>query len=429
MWSSKMNVNPEERPMSVEQEAVLLCLCGLLFIALLYSFFALSLAMFGFGLLALFEVNVKPWRFKWRGTFPSALARFVDQPTWWVMTIPFFLIFFGAFHSDDSAYWLTRMRIKVPFLLFPMAFFLLPVISAKVYQRIHLLFIIVMVVSALPIVRIMLLEYDQILLRLQQGQTIDAPGSHIRYSLLIALASLSAILLWYKDFYPKSSWQAKSILLVGISLVVFLHFLAVRSGIMALYFTGFVLWIKLSLSHGFTRRSLILLAGFVAIPATAYFTVPSFKNKVHYMVEDLSKYQSKNWNAYSDSERLLSIRAGIEIAKSHWLVGVGPGDLKEEVRKYFWTHFDKDSFILPHNQFVTVAAGSGLLGLLAFLLFLVVPLLSGANFRNDYLLTIYVIIGLSLMVENTFETSVGVAIFIFFAMLGLNHQKSSAGTS
>ena len=406
--------------MSTGQEQVIIGLAGLFFVALLYSFFALSVIMFCFGILALFEIELQPFRWRWRGTFPQDLAHFLDQSWWWLMTMPFLIVLFGAFYSEDSAYWLTRMRIKVPFLLFPMAFFLIPTISRRAYRQIHFVFVVIMSLSTLPVIWQMLLEYEQILLRLQQGQPIDTPVSHIRYSLLIALAALSSMLLWYKDYFPPKTNGSRLLLVLGLALGIFLHFLAVRSGIVAFYLGGLVLWMKLSWTNGFSPMTRLLLLAFVTLPFAAYFIIPSFQNKAQYMWEDLNKYRARNWNAYSDSERILSIQAGMAIAKENALVGIGPGDLPIAMQNYFYQHYDKDSFILPHNQFVTVAAGSGFIGLLLFVVFLIIPLWAHGHYKNDFLLTIYVVVGLSLLVENTFETSVGVAIFIFFSCLGLN---------
>ena len=395
----------------------------MLFVALLYSFFALSLAMISFGILSLFDIHLKPFKVKWRGTFPFQLGKVLDDRSWWMISIPFFLVFFGVFYSEDGSYWLTRMRIKLPFLLFPLAFYLLPAISKKSHQRIHLAFLIVMTFSTFPVVWQMVLEYDQILLRLQQGQPIQTPGNHIRYSLLVALAALSGFLLWKHAFFPRGSIKANLLLAASLGLCVFLHFLAVRSGLVVLYITGLLLWIKHNLRQGLNRSSLAMIIAFAMIPLIAYLLIPSFKGRINYMLEDISKYQDQNWNAYSDSERILSVKAGVALAKENWLIGVGPGDLKMEMKRFFYDHFNKDSFILPHNQFVTVFASSGLIGLLAFLIGLLVPLLSQGHYRNDFFLAAYLVVLISFLVENTLETSVGVAIFIFFTLIGLNHMK------
>ncbi len=395
----------------------------LLLVSLLYSSFALSIFMFSFGFLALFAVQVWPLRLQWRGTFPRGLVQFLQKPVWWVMTIPFWIVLFGAFHSDDSTYWLTRVRIKVPFLLLPMAFFLLPSISRKCYLRIHWLLVLVMAFSALPIVWQMTVEYQQLLLRLQQGQPIPTPGNHIRYSLLICMASLSCFLLWQHRFFPRESWRGWLLLCLGIALAIFLHFLAVRSGIAALYICALLLLIRRAIKTDRKGRIFAISAAFILVPIVAYQTVPSFQTRLEYMVEDLSKYQDQRWNAYSDAERLLSVRAGIDIARSATLFGVGPGDLKTEMKRYFYRNFDKDTFKLPHNQYITLAAGSGLVGLFSFLLAMLLPLLIRRNYRNDFLLLLFTLILLSMLVENTFEVAVGVAIFIFFGLTGLNYQK------
>ena len=323
--------------------------------------------MIGFGLFALFDVQFSPFKIRWRGTFPWRLSALLQQPDWWILSVPFLLVLFGAFYSDDSWYWLSRLRIKLPFVLFPMAFFLIPAISKTCYYWVHLALLVVLALSTLPLVWQLTTEFQQILLRLQQGQPLDTPGSsHIRYSLLMALASLSGLLLWHQKFFERSTWQSKLVLALSLWLYLSLHLLAVRSGVAAFYLTALVLLLKRVWFMGWSWSRASLLIILLLLPAMAYHTIPTFKHRINYMVEDIGNYQMKKWNAYSDAERLLSIKAGIEIGKVHPWIGVGPGDLREAMRLYFYQHFDKDTFILPHNQLVTVYAGSGLVGLVAF---------------------------------------------------------------
>ncbi len=411
-----------------QYETVFLGLSILLLVSLLYSVFMLSVVMICFGLFALFKVEWNPLRFSWRGNFPLGLPPMMDQPAWWLLTVPFFLVLVGAFYSDDTAYWLTRIRIKLPFVLFPMAFFLLPSISRHCYHRVHLALLIVMSISTLPIIWSMVLEYDQILLRLQQGRPIATPGNHIRYSLLVALSSISGFLLCRRGI-PLSPLIKKLSFVLSVGLVLFLHVLAVRSGLLALYLMGLVLILRQVYKKGLNLKTGLLMLSLLAIPWVAYQSIPSLQSRVHYMFEDVSKYQEQKWNAYSDAERMLSIKAGVLIGADHWLIGVGPGDLKDAMRTFFYEHFDKDSFILPHNQFVTVFAANGIIGLFLFILCLFVPLWSNKHYRNEWYLSAYIAILASLLVENTFETSMGVAIFIFFILTGLNHMKNPRNLS
>ncbi|MCB0664478.1 MAG: O-antigen ligase family protein [Saprospiraceae bacterium] len=352
------------------------------------------------------------------------MSALLSKPEWWLLSVPFFLVLFGGLYSDDSSYWLTRMRIKIPFLLLPMAFYLLPGINKKTYEQIHLIFILIITLSSLPVVWGMINDYSSIVDALGHGRPVATPVSHIRYSLFVALAISSSFII-SENKHLKTRYQ-NWLRINGFYLIFFIHFLAVRSGIVALYLVA-LYFIFRQLYEGRRKRSAIILGTvLLTIPFLAYQLIPSFKERINYMVEDASQYQKMEWNAYSDAERILSLRAGLDISKRYPVFGAGTGDLRGEMQTYFYDHYDKDTFIMPHNQFISILAGSGLVGLLLFVLALVFPVCHCYRTwpGNHLFIAMSIIIFISLMVENTFETSIGVAFYLFFTLIGLNHTKT-----
>lgn len=402
---------------------ILLVLTAIFSISLLYSVYVLSIVFFLFGLFSILRIK-EPGKITIRSDFLVEMSALLSKPEWWLLTLPFFLVLFGGLYSDDSSYWLTRMRIKIPFLLLPMAFYLLPGINKKTYEQIHLIFILIITLSTLPVVWGMINDYSSIVNALGHGRPVATPVSHIRYSLFVALAiSSSFIISENNHFRPRyQNWLRIN----GFYLILFIHFLAVRSGIVAIYLVA-LYFIFRQLYEGRRKRSAIILGTvLLSIPFLAYHLIPSFKERINYMVEDASQYRKMEWNAYSDAERILSLRAGLDISKRYPAFGTGTGDLRGEMQTYFYDHYDKDTFIMPHNQFISILAGSGLVGLLVFLLALVFPVYYCYRTwpGNHLFISMSIIIFISLMVENTFETSIGVAFYLFFTLIGLNHMKS-----
>lgn len=400
---------------------VILILSTLFFVSLIYSVYVLSISLFLFGLVAMLQIDDKSMRYQIRKDFIPQVEDLLGKPEWWVVSLSFFIVLYGGLYSDDTAYWLSRLRIKAPFLLLPLAFFLIPAISRADYLRIHGLFAIVVTLSTLPVSWVMIGQYDQVLKAISHGQSIDTPISHIRYSLLVAMAVVSSLYLAYsQEFGKRQSFWLK---VAGIYLILFLHVLAVRSGLVALYVVAIYFLIVYLRQVRKPAHTFAFLISICALPVLAYLTIPSFKEKLAYTYEDVTRYQRQEWNAYSDAERILSVRAGLDIAQESPWIGVGVGDLRNRMRDYFYEYFDKDTFIMPHNQFVSVFAGSGLIGTVLFIFSLLVPFLIGWTHRNFLFIALNLIILVSLMVENTFETSIGVAFYLFFTLLGLNHMK------
>jgi hypothetical protein len=78
---------------------------------------------------------------------------------------------------------------------------------------------------------------------------------------------------------------------------------------------------------------------------------------------------------------------------------------------------------MPHNQLVSVWAGTGLFGLFLFVLGGIYPLLSKKRYNEPHFLSICLIILFSFMVENTIENAIGIGFHLLFLLIGMNYLK------
>ena len=123
---------------------------------------------------------------------------------------------------------------------------------------------------------------------------------------------------------------------------------------------------------------------------------------------------------YGDSGRITSLKAGADLFKTSPIIGVGAGNLRSDVAIEFESNYPKyERPLMPHNQFVFVLAGSGILGVVLFLGALLIPLFYRQSYRNDFYLGFYILFLVSFMVEHTLETALGVGIFSSFLLLCL----------
>jgi O-antigen ligase len=122
----------------------------------------------------------------------------------------------------------------------------------------------------------------------------------------------------------------------------------------------------------------------------------------------------------SDSERITTLRVGWNIFQSAPLLGVGAGNLDQAVAFQYRSHFPQAARVMmPHNQFLYVAAGSGLVGLLLFCIAIFLPLFYQKHYEDYWYLGVYVVILASLLVEATLENAMGVALVTYFLLGGL----------
>ncbi len=394
-------------------------------VSLVYSPFVLSIGMIGLLVTALLEKkdSERGFPLKFRTSLRQEWQHFWRKPIFWVPTIFFFLPLIGGFYSEDWNYLFRRLKLKLPLLLLPFAFFVLPNIERKHYLGLYYFLVALLSITCIGIGINYLLHFDAINELILKGQSIPVPRNHIRFSLMMAIGIVAGFYLWIEKFVWKYKWERNLILGMTIFLFVFIHILSVRSGLLVLYLTIGVLllqYIVNSRRFGLGLMGLVLLLG---TPMLAYFMIPSFKAKIDYARWDAKMYLEGTGSEYSDSERMLSYQIGWSIVKENPIFGVGTGDLKQEVKQRYLQQFEPDKkYKMPHNQLLSVWAAHGLCGLQVFLWAYFYLLFKNKNYQNGLFLSFMLIIFLSFMMENTIENSIGLGIFAFFLLWNLKYS-------
>jgi len=322
-------------------------------------------------------------------------------------------------------YFAERLRIKLPFLILPMAIYLHPRLREKQYLGWIYGLLVLLTLTCLGVGINYLTHTELINTLIKQGQAMPVPGNHIRFSLLMAFGvSSGAYLLSSGKRLGLRGERYALPFLIGF-LFLFMHILSVRTGLVVLYASLGVLALRNVLA---TRQYLLGFGAIVLMllmPLLAYLLVPSFKAKIDYMRWDRKMYrEGKTDGTYSDSERILSLRIGWQIFTEAPVLGTGAGDLRSAVYEtYAQSYPERVNRRMPHNQLLSVLAGSGLLGVLLFLLAYILPFFYGRNYQFDMLLALFVLIGLSFLVENTIENARGVGFYCFALLINLKYWR------
>ena len=85
----------------------------------------------------------------------------------------------GVFVATDMPYMLERIRLRIPFIGLPFAFFLLPKWSSTFYRNWWIAILGLINVVALGVIVNYLMNQEEIQLLLQQGKHIPTPANHI----------------------------------------------------------------------------------------------------------------------------------------------------------------------------------------------------------------------------------------------------------
>lgn len=394
--------------------------------------FVLSLSMIALVALSLFELKIDgpDVRLQWRSTLWQNWRRFVGYKAWPAVTLFFFIVLVSALWSSDVGYTLERLRIKLPFLVLPFAFASMPPLNRKEVMTIMYFVVAIMFCLSVYVFIDFLVNFEECMELLGKGGHLHTPSNHIRFSLTLALAILSGIVLFFENFHLHNKAERWILGFTTLFLFGFIHLLSVRSGIVALYLGLLVLILHCVVAKKKYLLGVVGIIALVVLPYVAYHSVPTFRLKMDYARWDFLQFKQGLGSDYPDSERLVSMQVGLEIFSNHPLFGVGAGDLKAQVQQYYQHNLEgKYNFRMPHNQFITVMAGSGLVGLLAFLVAFFTPLFVGRNYAQPMFFAFHSVMFMSFLVENTLENSFGVSLYLFFLLVGLNYLQGRLGSS
>ncbi|GAB5554108.1 MAG: hypothetical protein Sapg2KO_36990 [Saprospiraceae bacterium] len=405
----------------ISTDRLVLLIMALLPVGLLFAPFLLSVCMIASAVVALFVLKRTP---KLVVALRPGLAQrwqaFIKAPHFYILLAYFFLTFWGIGGLEDTSYWLSRLRIKLPFLILPLAFFFLPRPSNRALDGLLYFLVGLLVLTSLGVLINYLLDFEAINKLIKQGQTLPLPCNHVRFSLLLAFGVLIAMYLYFQKYYWKWPWEKYLQLGAALFLFAFIHVLSVRSGIVVVYATLFLLVIRYIFKTGRWLLGAGVLLAMAAFPFLAYQTMPSLRAKVDYVKYDLFMYQHGHEDAkLSDSARWISLKIGWDIFKAHPVVGTGVGNFKSAVQNHYEQNYPAISPLerkMPHNQFLSVLGATGVLGFLLFLGVFLLPIFYQENHQHWLLLGFYLIIFLSFMVENTIENAMGVGFFIYYLL-------------
>lgn len=384
--------------------------------------FAVSVCMIGMIALFLWEWHPEKGRWVWRQNLPTALARWRSDPSWAVTTIPFLLVLLTALWSEDHGYTIGRLRVKVPFVVLALAFSGLPVGDRRTYQKLHALLLAGVCVAAIPVLAEYLADrplWEEVL---RQGRSLPTPSSHIRFSMAAALAFLGGLYLWEEGFVWRWSFERWLIPGLTLFLFVFLHILSVRTGLVGLY-AGLGIWVlRWILVKGRRAAGIFFLILIGITPWLAYRGIPAFRAKIDYMLWDLDQHWRGHALANSDSNRIVSWHLAWEIFRQNPWLGTGIGDVRREMHARYAAEAPHHQPVIPHNQWLYMLAGSGILGTLVFGVFVFLPLFWRRRYRLFPFLALHTVFFLSYLIEPTLENNFGISLLLLFHLPGLRQE-------
>jgi len=347
--------------------------------------------------------------------------RFRSNPFLTGLTLLFFIPFISGLWSSDLTEWWVRCQQKIPLLLLPFSLAVQPGLTRKHLLWMKLLWMALMVLGSVWSMVHYIQEqklFYHLYLRSKVLPTL-AGNDHIRFSIGVVIALL--FWLWIEQQKQINDrrllWLMRALMLW---LIVFLHIMGVKTGLLGLYGIVFPVMIWNGYKAGYKWQMGLVILIIFSLPFVAYHLLPTFKARVHYVLYDKNLWQKEQFSGQeSDGNRVLSIRSGWYVWQKDLITGVGYGDVREEASLWYNDQAPQvaraDRF-LPLNQWLMMGSGAGMLSALVFTLIIFLPFADKKWWKIAPALGWILFMNLVFLYESTLEDQLGVFVYTFFTL-------------
>jgi O-antigen ligase len=344
------------------------------------------------------------------------LRSFLRNPFLAGMSLLFFIPFITWFWTEDKSMWIRFARIKLPLLLFPIAFAGDWQLSSKQWKWITSIFIFLVFAgccwSLLQYVQNVHLVHEQYL----KAKVLVTPleDDHVRFSLIVTIAVIGLVLL-IKQGPEIRKWVVPSVLCLFF--IVYLHILSARTGLLSFYLF-LILGVFYLLFTKNKKGSVGLSLLIIAMPLLAWFLFPTFQNRIRYNRYDLSSIKENKYvPGANDGNRVLSLKAGWNVLHEHPF-GVG-GDVVDKTYKWYDQNIPqmrKSEKLFPSSEPLMYAGFAGWAGLILFFVIMLLPFFQSVKRNYFFWFVLNFVMAFSFLFDIGLEAQFGVFIYAFIVL-------------
>jgi hypothetical protein len=147
-----------------------------------------------------------------------------------------------------------------------------------------------------------------------------------------------------------------------------------------------------------------------------------FEARVYDLIREFDEWKKTRLPAGSITIRINAMMNAWKVTKENLCFGTGYGDINDDIQLQFQKDnkvFGKDMRQNPHNQLFTIMIGSGIIGLIIFLVTYILPGIMEQRFRSYFFLVSFCVITISFFTDDTLERMIGAVIMAFFFSIAL----------
>lgn len=366
-------------------------------------------------------IRFRPWRIPRR-------MYFVRTPVLTFSAMLFILHVMGLLWSQDIVFGLQDVGMKLSLLLFPLAFFLVPV-RLRCKKEFALMFIkgafyAVLLCLFLALIRVGL-------------QGVEGPW-HLQFtfsafSVLVhpsyfAMYLCVALVIWFiygfhKLVEPFASIVLPAVLCLGILLT------GSKSGWLIMFLSFIVLIYHLRDDRTVVRTMLAYLVVFGVGGLGLYLSSEYVRFRVDEMVKTVFNEESVADPSTSSAVRSAIWGASMQLIREEPILGHGTGDVKNVLLNEYeirGMHSAVEKRLNAHSQYLQSAVALGMVGFSVILLLFVVSIIHARRNHNFALVAFLTVVAANWLVESMLEVQAGIVFFAWGTFI--LSLKGSRGT-
>lgn len=361
-----------------------------------------------------------------------ALAGWRRSQTVLFMALLYSLLLIGGLYTTQWDVWWHEVYRELPLIGVPLAFAVAVPLTGR--QRFGIGCFFVLGAAGMSLVNLVryLLDPADANERIGIGQNMQTITGvfHIHFGIMLALAFYFSLRLW-RSPYATRLWQAL-LLAAAASIVLVLHVLAYRTGLLAFYTALLFRGLQLLTKRRHFGLGLLLLLAASGLAWGAYHWLEPIQLRVNATRYDVEQFRlAHDINTFSLARRLAAWETAlVVIGENPWL-GVSPADAEAAMmNQYDWRDYGllPANRIMIHNQYLHYLVSSGIVGLFVWLLALLGPLVQPKVRRNPYVIHFLLIMGVTMLVDSLLQLQIGFNLFVFLYSFLLVDEERRAQT-
>lgn len=372
--------------------------------------------------IALFTLS---WLFsgEWIKTGKAAVRNSI-----FILAISFFLIHvIGLIYSANHHSAWFDLEVKLSLLIFPIIFFLSDSLRDNKSKYILWIFVFSTFLAALSCVVNAIYNYYALGLNTFSYMTLSIFHHPTYFALFICTSTAIIFNRWLNSESSLKKWMKFVFVFLILFFAVFIYMLSSKAGIFSYFIAVVVMTIPSLFKKAFrlTAISFILFAGF-----QLWFCLTQ-NNRFQTVESSVVHAEQNTQTTESNAVRILIWETTIDIIKENYAIGVGTGDIKDELlKKYEERNMTGaiENKLNVHNQFLETILGQGLPGITLLFLLFFVGLINSFKNKNWLFFTFILLIGFNFLFESMLNTQAGVVYFgfFFYYFASLNIRKTDS---